>query len=237
MITNKMIFSTLLSDIHDQEIKRVVIGINWTLVEAETGCGLAHTPRRDEPGCQPIADAGNLSSLNLKAMAELILSENPIEVAIGMAAINASYNRYNLPASDQNGLDAFADIEGPITVIGRFPGLAERIENLQIIEKEPREGEFGEEDAERLLPESAGVIITSSALVNRSAGNLLELAKNTRVCLVGPSTPFAPKLFDLGVEFLAGTIVTEIEKMANAVAEGGAVKALKPFGSFKTLSR
>ena len=153
-----------------------------------------------------------------------------------MAAVNASYNRYDLEADDKNGLDTFANIDGPITVIGRFPGLKDRIQNLQIIEKEPREGEFGEKDAEKLLPKSAGVIITSSTLVNGSAGNLLKLAKNARICLVGPSTPFAPGLFDLGVEFLAGTIVTDVGGMAIAVAEGGAVKALKRFGSFKTLS-
>ena len=237
MITNKLIFDTLLSDIRDQEITRVIIGINWTLVETPTGCGLAHTPRRDERGCQPITQAGDLSKLGLIDATKLILSENPMEVAIGMAAVNASYNQYDLKASVKNGLEVLTDIDGPITVIGRFPGLAERIKNPRIIEKEPREGEYGEQDAEKLLPESAGVIITSSALVNGSAGNLLELAKNTRVCMVGPSTPFAPKLFDLGVEFLAGTIVTDIDRMVTTVAEGGTVKALKPHGSFKTLSR
>ena len=55
--------------------------------------------------------------------------------------------------------------------------------------------------------------------------------------MVGPSTPFAPGLFDLGIDYLAGTIVTDVEGMAIAVAQGGAVKALKPFGAFKTLSR
>lgn len=224
MITNKLIFDTLLSEIVDQEITRIVIGINWTLVETTAGCGLAHTPSRDEPGCVSITEAGNLAKFSLLETAKLIYSENPIEVAIGMAAVNASYNRYDLNASEKNGLKTFEDIDGPITVIGRFPRLAERIPNLQIIEKNPREGEYAEKDAEKLLPQSAGVIITSSALVNGSAANLLELAKNTRVCMVGPSTPFAPKLFDLGVEFLAGTIVTDIERMTIAVAEGGAVK-------------
>ena len=138
MITNKLIFDTLLSDLQDQEIKRIIIGINWTLIETAVGCGLAHTPRRDEPGCQPIAEAGKLSELGLAEAAKLILSGNPIEIAIGMAAVNASYNRYDLSASEKNGLDAFAEIDGQITVIGRFPGLAERIDNLQIIEKEPR---------------------------------------------------------------------------------------------------
>ena len=237
MITNKLLFDTLLSDLADQDIKRVIIGINWTLVETALGCGLAHTPRRDDPGCQTISTAGELTDLGLKEAAMLVRSENPMEVAIGMAAINASYNQYTLKASDKNGLDAFTDIDGPVTVIGRFPGLTERIRNLRVIEREPREGEYGEKDTAKLLPESAGVIITSSALVNGSAGELLELAKNTRVCMVGPSTPFASGLFDLGVDYLAGTIVTDIEGMAIAAAQGGAVKALKPFGTFKTLSR
>ncbi len=237
MITNKLIFDTLLSDIQDQKIKRVVIGFNWTLVETEFGCGLANTPRKTDESCFSIPNAGNLTNLTTCDASTLIYSQNPIEVSIGLATINSFYNRFDLVASNRNGLDFFSDINGPITVIGRFPNLAKRFKNVRIIEKKPLRGEYGENDAAKLLPDSAGVLITSSTLTNGTAGNLIELSKNASVCLVGPSTPLAPKLLNLGINCLAGTIVTNLKQMLIAVSEGGAATTLKPFGSFKILSR
>ena len=236
MITNKIIYDTLLSDIHDQKIKRVVVGFNWTLVETKFGCGLASTPRRTTNICLPISDAGELTRLTTTSSAELVYSKNPLEVSIGMATINSFYNRYDLVAKSKNGLDTFLNAEGPITVIGRFPGISMRYKNIRIIEKNPRKGEYSQNDAPKLLNESAAVIITSSTLLNGTAAPLIELSKNARICLVGPSTPLAPKLLDLGIECLAGTIVTNPKKMIVTVSEGGDVKTLKPFGSFKTIS-
>ena len=126
MITNKVIFDTLLSEIQDQKIKRVIIGFNWTLVETKYGCGLASTPGRENTLCVPISGAGHLTKLTTTSASELVHSKNPIEVSIGMATINSFYNRYDLVAENKNGLDTFLEADGHITVIGRFPGLSKR---------------------------------------------------------------------------------------------------------------
>ena len=236
MITNKLIFDTLLSDIKDQKIIQITIGFNWTLVQTEFGCGLARTPKRDTLSCQPVKKSGNLTDLSITQAAKLVKSSNAVETSIGLAAINAYYNRFDLKATNKNGLDELAKVDGLVTVIGRFPGLSKRFKEVKVIEKEPRKGEFGEKDALKLLPKSTGVIITSSTLLNGTAGNLLELAKNSRICLIGPSTPLAPKLFSLGIDFLAGTVVKDVEKVNIAISEGGDVSAFKPFGVFKVLS-
>ena len=65
--------------------------------------------------------------------------------------------------------------------------------------------------------------------------DLLELAKSSRNCLIGPSTPLAPKLLILGRDFLAGTVVKNVEKMNAVISEGGDVRSFKPFGVFKVL--
>ena len=235
MITNKLIFDTLLSDIKDQKLIQITIGFNWTLVQTEFGCGLARTPKRNTLSCQPVKGSGSLTKHSVTQAAKLVKSANAVEAAIGLAAINAYYNRFDIEAADKNGLDEFTNIEGLVTVIGRFPGLTKRFKNIKVIEKEPREGEFGEKDAAQLLPKSTGVIITSSTLLNGTAGNLLELAKNSRICLIGPSTPLAPKLLNLGIDFLAGTVVKNVEKMNAVISEGGDVRSFKPFGVFKVL--
>ena len=237
MINNKLIFDTLLSDVQAQKIKRVVVGFNWTLVETRFGCGLASTPRRENNLCLPVSGAGDLTRLTTTNSADLVYSKNPVEVSIGLATINSFYNRYDYVAESKNGLDAFLNVKGPITVVGRFPGISRRFTNIRVIEKNPRKGEYSENEASKLLPDSAAVIITSSTLLNGTAAALIKLSKNARICLVGPSTPFAPKLLDLGIECLAGTIVTNPKQMIVAVSEGGDAKTLKPFGSFKTISR
>nr|MCS5599565.1 DUF4213 domain-containing protein [Rhodospirillales bacterium] len=44
--------NTLLNGVPHGIVKRVMVGINWTMVEGKHGCGLAQTPQRNSPGCQ-----------------------------------------------------------------------------------------------------------------------------------------------------------------------------------------
>ena len=163
MITdNNQIFDVLLDKIEDIEVQRVTIGLNWTMVETEFGCGFAHTPARSTPGCFAIECSGTLTKSSLKEMAHLVNLKNPHDVSIGLAAINAYYNRYDLKLKSSNGFDEFIDVEDPITIIGRFPGLSKRFKKVNIIEKDPHNNEFSEQEAEKLLPKSSSVIITSS---------------------------------------------------------------------------
>lgn len=229
------IYEILLQNVPPNPLKRVLVGVNWTMVEGPDGCGLAQTPRRDSPGCQPIRDAGSLNNLNAKTAASWIKSNNPMEKAIGMASINATYNRYDLNGELQNGLDTFADVEGPVTVVGRFPGLKERINDLKIIEKEPREDEYPEDAAAELFQISTGIIITAATLVNGSAPNLFELAKGKRIALVGPGTPMAPALFEVGIEVLAGLVIEDVNGAADIISQSGAVRGLKECGRHVTL--
>ena len=229
------LYDELLRPIKRALIARIVIGVNWTLVESETGCGLAQTPRRDAPGCQPIAGAGDLAKRDLRAIAELIRSVNPMETTLGMAAINAFHNCADLKGSFENGLDAFSAIDGPVTVIGRFPGLERHLKNFRIVEREPRDGEFQESAFGALVADSAGIIITASTLANKSAERLFELSVGKRIAIVGPGTPLAPSLHSLGIEVLAGSIVENADLAATIVAQTGGAAALKQACRYVTL--
>ena len=228
---------TLLLDVLDEPVKRLVIGINWTIVEGERGCGLAHTPRRSVPGCQPIAEAGELSAKDLKSTATLVNSKNPIAVAIGMAAVNASHNRYDLVTDNDNGLDVFSGTTDTVTAVGRFPGLDRRYPFLNIIEKEPQKEEYPESRAEEILKLSRHTIITASTFVNGTALQMLSYAKKSKIAFIGPGTPLCTRLFELGVNVLSGIIITNPDEAFRIVAEGGAVKELKKVGRFATLRK
>jgi hypothetical protein len=158
-----------------------------------------------------------------------------VEAAIGLAATNAFYNRYDLEAPAANGLDAMVD-ETPLTVIGRFPNLPERLPGARVIERQPQEGEYPEAAAGWLLAESERVVATASTLVNHSLPGLIAAAPHTRFALVGPSTPLTPRLHAYGLDRLAGMVVTDPKGAARAVAEGGSVKTLKPYARMAMLT-
>lgn len=229
------LYGALLRPVERASIARIVIGVNWTLVQSQTGCGLAQTPRRDAPGCQPITGSGDLAKRDLRQIAELIWSANPMETTLGMAAINAFHNRTDLQGSSENGLDAFGEVDGPVTVVGRFPGLERHLKNFRIVEREPREGEFAESAFEALAADSAGIVITASTLANKSAERLFELSVGKRIAIVGPGTPLAPSLHALGVEVLAGSIVENADRAATVVAQTGGAAALKQACRYVTL--
>jgi uncharacterized protein (DUF4213/DUF364 family) len=229
------LYTALLRPIIAAPIRRIVLGVNWTLVESETGCGLAQTPRRDAPGCQPISGAGDLAKRDLRSIAEFVHSDNPMETTLGMAAINAFHNRSDLTGSDENGLDAFRDAEGPVTVVGRFPGLERHLKSYRVVEREPREGEFPESAFRDLAAESAGIVITASTLANKSAERLFEQAEGKRIAIVGPGTPFAVDLYKFGVEVLAGSVVENADLAAIIVGQTGGAAALKQACRYVTL--
>lgn len=226
----------LVSGVGAGDARRVIVGLNWTLVEGPDGCGLTQTPERGTRGCHTVPGAGDFRHRPLRELAQLAGAANPFESGIGFAAVNAFHNRYDLAGEVINGLDALGDIRGPVTAIGRFPGLGDRFPGVRVVEREPRQGEYPEAEAEALLRESEAAIITASALANGTLGPLLAAARGARVVLVGPSAPLAPCLHEYGVEIIAGTVVADIEGAARVIVEGGAVRALKPHCRFMTLT-
>lgn len=215
--------------------RNVVIGFNWVLVEGPHGCGLAQTPDRGSAGCRSLTDSVGLVGRPLRELAAKVHSWNPVEAAIGLAAINAFYNRYDLAGAAANGLDSLSPDEAPVTVIGRFPDLASRLPGARIIEREPRDGEFPEAATGWLLPESERVVATASTLVNHSLPGLMAAAPQARFALVGPSTPLTARLHGYGADLLAGMVIEDAKGAARAVAEGGSVRALKKYARMVTL--
>lgn len=223
------LLDALAGQVADRPVRRVVIGLNWTLVETAEGCGLAHTPERGAPGCRAPDGAGTLAGRGLRALAGLVRSDNPALVAVGVAAVNAGHAGSAPAGTATNGLDLFRPIAGRTVVVGRFPGLADRLPGCALVERDPRSGEVAEADAAEPIAGAAGLIITASALANGGVSRCLALAAgraDLTVALVGPGTPLAPALFRRGIHILSGTVVTDPDAAARIIGEGGAVKAL-----------
>lgn len=218
-------------------VEFVSIGLNWTVVAAAHGVGAAHTPIRGSEGCTTTPRPGQYASCGLGKLAELKNSSNVFERAIGLAAINAFYNRTDLIGDPANGLDLLQDFGHETVIIGRFPGLAARVPGAAVIERNPGPGDFPESAARELLPKCKHLAITASALVNGSLPELLAMAPQAYTVLIGPSTPFAPVLFEYGIDAMSGFVVDDLSLFQNIVLEGGSVRQMRPAGRNLTLLR
>lgn len=221
------LYADLANGVEDCAVTRVVVGLNWTMVETAAGIGLAQTPERGTPGCAAASNAGKRTQAGLKALARLVHSADPFDQALGMAACNAHYNRFDLRLPGGNGLESFGAKGGGTVVIGAFPGIHDRLPGAKVIDRKPAAGQYPEQAAEWLLPAAEAAIITASTLANRSLPNLLRLARFARVALVGPGAPLTDRLFTYGIEVSSGLIAEDPDGLARAVAEGGGAKDLK----------
>ena len=61
------------------------------------------------------------------------------------------------------------------------------------------------------------MIITASTLVNKALPHLLELCQNAYTILAGPSCPMCPALLSLGIDWIAGLVVTDVTGMKNKI--------------------
>jgi len=225
----------------DAVARRVVIGLNWTLVEGPHGVGLAQTPSRDGSGCRPPPAAGTLTGRPLADLARLAGSTDPMARAIGAAALNAAHNRFDLVGEAVNGLDLFAEAavhaEAPV-MVGAFPGVRERVPHVRLIERTPGPDRFPEQAASALIPGADAVLLTASTFANGSLAGLLALVRpGAEVILVGPGTPLAPALLDYGVTALAGFVAEDPDGLARCVAEGAGARTLRRFGRDVVLKR
>ena len=198
----------------------------WTMVATnQESAGVAMFLPLGE--CPETEAMNSLVGKPLRRVAELATSWNFREAAVGMAAINAWYNT---PANAmamgwQEGEEEtevfehyLPEMKGKkVAVIGRFPRLDTTVApycRLSVLERDPGPGDLPDSACEYLLPEQDFVFITGSAFTNKTMPRLLELSKNARIILTGPSVPLAPCLFDQA-ECLASSIVICPEVLAN----------------------
>ena len=229
-MTSTNIMIEALSDQMNGHARKVIIGLNWTLVEGPIGIGLAHTPVRGTSGCFGLSNAGKLSGKPLSDFVGGLTSENPFDRALALAAINAHHNSFGLSGNNANGLDLAAERQNETVVIGRFPGLENRLPQAKVIEREPGPLDFPITSAPALLAKAETLLITASAVTDGSFLNYLALAPDALTVLIGPGTPLSPALFEIGIDILAGFVIDDKKRVITTVAQGGAVKALKSCG-------
>lgn len=209
-------------------VRRVVRGVAWTAAQLEDGrVGVAMRTAGDS--APRLFDT--LEGLTARRAAEAALSWNLEEASEGMAVINAWYNTAERAArlggeAPSGALDGIA-IDGlHIGFVGHLPGHSgiteeqlSRAADWFILEREPKPGDLPDSACEFLLPGCDLVVITGSAAVNKTMPRLLELAKDARVVLTGPTVTLCPALLELGIDRLCGLAVSDGEGLLRSIVE------------------
>jgi uncharacterized protein (DUF4213/DUF364 family) len=215
-------------------VRDILQGCFWTAVVTRN-CGLASTPHdvRFDHGTSPVKEAGSLMQKDPAGLARMAYSGSANEAAIGIATINSLLAIDESRCVELNAFDLIAEKGAgkKVAIVGHFPfveklrGVAEQ---LWVVERNQREGDVHEGEAETLVPQADVVAITGSTLVNHTFEQLVGLCDSRALVIVlGPSTPLSPVLFDHGVDVVSGTRVIDSEKALRYVSQGASFRQMR----------
>ena len=210
----------------EEKIEKTITGERWAYAETASSAGIAMFTAGSTRA--PLRAA--LECMSLDEAAQSVKSWNLEEASLGLAAVNAFYNT---PArieafGAEVSMDVFytdgIDLRGKtVALIGHMhgpKGLREQAKAVYILERAPQEGDYPDSACDWILPQCDLVIITGSALINKTLPHLLELSQNALTILTGPSVPLCPELFDFGLDRIAGMAVADRGAMRERVRKG-----------------
>ncbi|MFP4088266.1 MAG: Rossmann-like domain-containing protein [Desulfobacteraceae bacterium] len=198
-------------------------------------CGLAATLPRDALRQAPpmVQDPGFLLEKGCRELIQLVKSDHILEAAMGMATINSLLDVDPGSCTELNAADLIME-KGEnkrVAIVGHFPFIpkVEKVaKTLWVVEKNPRPGDFSEDEAEKLIPRADVVGITGTAFTNHTIEHLLNLCdKGAYVVVLGDTAPLSPVLFDYGVNAVSGTKVMDPEQVLRCVSQGANYRQIK----------
>jgi len=222
------LYDTLLADLPPQSTVQSIRSTRfWTMAELPGGAlGIAMTTGGDS---RPPLFTDGLSSLTAAEGASAVKSWNLPEASGGMAVLNACYNtearlkEFNCEVPYHqyctHGLDLTGKTVGLIGHLKMPRDALTGAKQVYILERQPQPGDYPDSACEYLLPLCDVVLITGSALVNKTLPRLLQLSRNACTILTGPTVPLCPALLELGIDRLAGLVITDSAGLRRHLAD------------------
>jgi len=230
-----MILDDLVSALNfEADVRDIRQGVFHTGVLTRN-CGLAATLPRDALRQDPpmVKEPGFLLDKTPLELAQLAYSQSILEASVGMATINSLLEIDENSCIELNAAELIVE-KGKgkrIAVVGHFPFIPrvrKYSKDVWVIEKNPKEGDLGEAEADRLIPQADVVAITGTALTNHTLDHLLELCSpGAYVILLGDTAPLSPILFDYGVDALSGTKVVNSDLALRCVSQGATFRQIR----------
>ena len=206
---------------------------NWIAVWSRY-CGLASTLASAGSQVSTAAiDTVGLAGQSARELARFALSDDPLDAALGMAAVNSLLDIDESRCEERNGRDIVME-RAPgksVALVGHFPFVPELREvarELSVLELRPRPGDVPATDAARVIPEAEVVAITGTAFVNHTIEPLLGCCRpQALVIVIGPTAPLSPVLFDFGVDIISGARVADPPLTLRQVGDGADFRSMQ----------
>ncbi|HUS83276.1 MAG TPA: DUF364 domain-containing protein [Dehalococcoidia bacterium] len=200
-------------------------------------CGLASTfaaSEYDETGGTILSnDFESLTGTSARELARSCLSNDPLDAALGMAALNSLIDVDESQCEERNGRDVLLERSTGrnVVLVGHFPFVPElraAAGRLSVLELRPRAGDLPAAEAERVIPEAEVVAITGTTFVNHTIEPLLGYCRpEALVILLGPTTPLSPVLFEYGVDIISGARVADPPLVLRQVGNGAGFREMQ----------
>lgn len=237
-------------------IRMVAISLGYTFVELENNTmGVCFTPRSDSSSCAHYSRAGQLAKRDIVELTDLMLSGNPIEKSVGVAAVNVvsqmimdqEPDHYHFSERDFLDLIPFEGNRLKVGMVGNIgpfiPFLIRHASSLTVVDDNPsllpgfKQNGYTISREISDLADSEVVIITGSAAAVGDFDQILDAAKSARfIGVVGPSAGWLPDpAFRRGVNAVAATRITDIPGARSAILEGGGTPHFINYGQKYTV--
>ena len=218
----------------DAPLRDIRVGLFHSAVLTRN-CGLAATLPRDALKQEPplMKGPGTLLSRTASELVRMTRSQSLIESAIGMATINSLLDIDETSCRNLNARELIAEHgrDKKVAIVGHFPfipDLRQAVRELQVIEKNPQEGDLPESEAENIIPDADVIGITGTAFTNHTIEHLLELCRpDAFVVVLGDSAPLSPILFDYGINAVSGTKVINPDLAIRCISQGANFRQIK----------
>lgn len=207
-------------------VDKVMVGLNWSMVRAGDLCGIARSPARGTEGARTIRPEGGFKGIELADLAQNLNSHDDLARSVGLAAVNAYWNRKDANYKEIVPIGGFSGLGGTgegVIIIGGFRGILQRLPEARIVEREPKfEGDIPEGEAAPYIAKAKVLAITAQTLMNNSLQGILENAQNVpRRILIGPTAPLCPLLLDNGLTEISAAVIQDADAAEEFIRETG----------------
>ncbi len=224
IITQTIIIEAIISealDKPDSPVVNVFSGTHMVGVMNESNSGLCSIPPGKVRGQAFVPD----HSTSVHGMVKNLECQNTINASWGLAAINSLLNKGSPgPEIKVQQLIHSLGKGKNVAIIGHFPfveKMGREFNNFWVLELSPRGMDISENMKNDILPGADLVAITATTLLNNSLGEILNLTRDNAVrIMLGPSTPLASCLLDMGLDYLGGTVVNDHQKVFAGIEKG-----------------